>query len=322
MFQDYDLANLTAIDETSNFYVLRGVDLHNVKGLLSLCAIRELTKGEVLIRPGEISSRMYLLLEGKLRVFLDNDEQEPIAILKPGESVGELSLIDKKPRSSLVVADEASKLLEVDSQMFWSLVQSSHEFAINLFSILAERLRGNNAAIVEINRLQQEYKRYATIDGLTGLYNRRWLDEILERQIERSKRDKIPLTLIMLDVDFFKKFNDTYGHQAGDIVLLELGKGLKNFFRPTDLVARYGGEEFTAILPNTSEKDAQAAAERVRKAVSQMKIEAMDGTKLPQITISLGIARMKDSDTMVSLLDTADKALYRAKKAGRNCTSF
>src|SRR5262249_27313997 len=157
--------------------------------------------------------------------------------LGPGETVGELSVIDAAPASAFVVAAEPTRLLELDEPKFWNLVNASHDFAINLLLSLAQRLRANNSTVSNNIKLQREYKRNAMIDGLTGLYNRRWIDEALPRFVTRYNRGGQPLTVLMIDVDHFKRFNDTYGHAMGDQVLVRVGQALRAKLRPTDHVA-------------------------------------------------------------------------------------
>jgi|CXWL01.1.fsa_nt_gi diguanylate cyclase (GGDEF)-like protein/PAS domain S-box-containing protein len=153
----------------------------------------------------------------------------------------------------------------------------------------------------------------ATTDGLTGLKNHRSFQEFLESQFQQSKRYKTPLSLIILDVDHFKQFNDTFGHPAGDEVLIEVGKLLESCARNSDMVARYGGEEFVMVLPNTNRAGAVVSAERIRKAV-----ESGNWTKR-QITISLGCSTLIASmEERSDLIKAADEAMYVAKRDGRN----
>ena len=158
----------------------------------------------------------------------------------------------------------------------------------------------------------------ATHDTLTGLYNRRYLDETLPREMYRATRNKSPLCAVMIDIDHFKRFNDTHGHEAGDVVLREIGGMLLGNMRKSDIAVRYGGEEITIIMPDSSLEDAQQRVEQIRRQVSQMELR-FGGAELEQVTISAGVARMQGSGaTPDQLLRAADQALYAAKQAGRN----
>ncbi len=298
--------------------LLQNVDVASVLPMLRGCSLQRLEREDVLIEPGDTHRNMYLLLSGRLGVHLGAPDDEAVAVLDPGESVGELTLLDEQPRSAWVVAEDPCRVLELSEDVFWSLLGASHDATLNLLSILSARLRGNNHTLSESLRLQQQYKRHASNDALTGLYNRRWMEDVLPRQLRRSALQQEPLSLIMLDVDHFKRFNDTYGHQAGDFVLFAVAQVLKARLRPTDLVARYGGEEFTVVLPGTDLKGGIVAAERARQAIGQTKLVMPDQTALPEVTVSLGVAEFQDGQSLGDLIEVADQALYRAKHEGRN----
>lgn len=154
-------------------------------------------------------------------------------------------------------------------------------------------------------------------DPLTGLSNRRYLEVELRKQILSSHRYSQKLCLIMLDIDHFKKVNDTYGHVIGDIVLVELAKLIKNEVRGSDLAIRFGGEEFIVVLSHTAIKDAKDKAEQLRKKVEQLQIAELKGNN---ITISLGVTELKEDDhDATRFISRADEALYIAKNSGRNC---
>jgi len=159
-------------------------------------------------------------------------------------------------------------------------------------------------------------------DPLTQVYNRRYLDRRLEEEVARAKRYALDLSILLLDIDHFKRVNDTYGHQAGDVTLSTLGSLMKASLRDPDIVARYGGEEFLIICVSTGIDGAVLVAERLRHLVESHRVEIADdsgGRKIIPITISIGAAGLSDSfDGKDKLIQAADKALYRAKQEGRN----
>lgn len=164
-------------------------------------------------------------------------------------------------------------------------------------------------------RLQREFIR----DPLTGLFNRRYLEESLQQELSRSQRNKQPIGVIMIDLDYFKRFNDDYGHEAGDIVLRVVGKFLKKSVRNSDIACRYGGEELTLILPEANLEQTKYRAEQIRQNIKKIIIE-YQGQHLPQITASFGVAYYyQQTITMEQLLKNADTALYQAKANGRDC---
>ncbi|MBN1306413.1 MAG: GGDEF domain-containing protein [Chitinispirillaceae bacterium] len=175
-----------------------------------------------------------------------------------------------------------------------------------------------NASVAFIRAiLYQRMERLATIDGLTELNNHRHFQELLAGEIERSRRYKRPLALLIMDIDHFKTFNDTYGHPVGDLVLKEIAMCIRKSIRLNDTPARYGGEEFVVIIPETSEKGAFTTAERIRSAIERHTVISLD--RRLQVTISIGCsAYPENAPSQQALIDTADKALYAAKKSGRN----
>lgn len=295
------------------------VELTHIWGLFDRCLCVELSPGQVLIDREDNVRCLYVLLEGECSVHIGAVDSDPVATIHPGESVGELRLIDNHPPSAYVVAQKPCRVLAVGPEAFWGLIQSSHEFTVNLLALMSRRLRGNNDAFDESRRLQNEYKRHASVDGLTGLYNRRRLDEVLPRYISRAQYENSALCVLMVDVDHFKRYNDHWGHQAGDLVLYEVAHVLRDRCRPTDFVARYGGEEFTVVLPGAALAEAMIVAERLRSFVAASAVRLQSGEELPRVTISLGIAELAPLETMAGLLARADSALYAAKRAGRDC---
>jgi diguanylate cyclase (GGDEF)-like protein len=162
----------------------------------------------------------------------------------------------------------------------------------------------------------------ALTDPLTGLYNRRYLWEFLRREWVRAKRRELPLTAIMLDLDHFKRINDTFGHPAGDYVLVAVAGLLRNQIRSSDIVCRYGGEEFALILPETSPDSVRQRAESIRAAIKQLKL-TYQGVALGSLTASLGVALFPiHADDPDALMAAADAALYAAKSAGRDRIEF
>lgn len=166
--------------------------------------------------------------------------------------------------------------------------------------------------------LREKLENMALRDGLTGLYNRRFLDEMLEHDLAKLKRDSKCAALMLLDVDHFKRFNDTHGHQAGDEALRRVGATLASTVRASDVVCRYGGEEFLVFLPDCDLAEATAKAEKIRVAISATSL-SIGGQVIPSVTASIGLAMFPEvGATRAQLIQTADRALYRAKGAGRN----
>ncbi len=180
-------------------------------------------------------------------------------------------------------------------------------------------LEVSQAKLAEANR---DLQKISTLDSLTDIPNRRNFDMTMSREWERAVRSETPISLIMLDIDYFKLYNDHYGHQGGDDCLQKVAKGLHSaIHRATDLLARYGGEEFAAILPDTDLNGALKVAAEMRRAVNDLQIEHAKSKVRDIVTVSLGVAALipqRDTE-QESLITAADQALYKAKEEGRDC---
>ena len=314
------MRNRLSGEDIENLSILRNVSPEAVTGVLGNCPVITLKKGEILLREGQINQNLYLILSGELAVYLEYPGSDPVAILEHGETVGELSVIDDSPTSAYVVATEEARVLEVNEASFWRMTSVSHAFACNMLLLLSDRMRTSDEIILKNIRLRKRFERDAMVDALTGMHNRRWLDLQLPRLISRHVRNEKPLSVIMFDVDHFKLFNDKYGHDAGDDVLIHVARTTLFSLRPTDLSARFGGEEFVVMLAGVNLELAWIVAERLRKSIESDFVTTEDGMKLPSVTVSLGIAESRTADTAESLLKRADIAMYKAKESGRNCT--
>ena len=195
---------------------------------------------------------------------------------------------------------------------YWLKIVAPLSFALLtfLFAIIIKYL-------IKSRDFDEQYK-LATTDGLTNLYNHRYFQEQLLNQVSHAQRYESPLSLIIIDIDYFKKFNDTYGHQSGDIVLKQVASILKKNVRMTDIVCRYGGEEMSIILPNTTYDEAVSIAEKLCKLVAENKFH-LNSSRESSVTISLGVSTYGvDGRIPSEIIETADKRLYNAKGNGRN----
>lgn len=171
----------------------------------------------------------------------------------------------------------------------------------------------------ELNKTNALLEEQANIDMLTQLVNRRGFDDALKKETRRCQRKQQPLSVILIDIDYFKPYNDNYGHLQGDSVLSQVGAALINInIRPGDVAARYGGEEFVMLLPETNEQGAITMANRIQNTISELNVAHEHSKVSKQLTISQGIATVYEYDSDANVVESADQALYQAKESGRN----
>ncbi|MBT3878079.1 MAG: diguanylate cyclase [Candidatus Scalindua sp.] len=240
-------------------------------------------------------------------------------ILSEGTSIEYLRDIDKEDIGTPVIVvtehgDEmlASHVIQMGAYEYLPRSRINSESLLRVLNNTLERASLRK----DVEKAHAKMAEMSTVDELTKLYNRRYFIDALDGEFERANRYEMDMALIMLDLDYFKKVNDTYGHPAGDMVLSDVGGILKKHIRRSDLACRYGGEEFAVILPNVSKESIYSAYERFREMVSKQTFKSE--SKLFHITVSVGIAFSNDAESANDLLAHADQALYQAKESGRN----
>ncbi len=301
--------------------LFHGVCPDDVQELLQRCDRRDLRKGEMLLSPGERNEHVYIVLSGALNVHVGSPDAPVLTSMDVGACVGEMSIIEDRDPSAFVVGAENTHLLLIHQSVLWEMVHASHEFAKNLLIMLSERVRSHNRVIADSYGELRKFEHHARTDALTGLSNRHTMEESFRREIARCEKNGDPVSLIMIDIDNFKFFNDRFGHVAGDRALSAVASILRHQFRPRDLLVRFGGDEFAILMPEIDEPQALVIADRVRVAVSGDTGESDDSLIQMPIRLSMGVAEHKHGLSLQSLLRAADAALYRAKHAGRNVVS-
>jgi diguanylate cyclase (GGDEF)-like protein len=275
-----------------------------------------LEPGATLWREGDPGDHVVLLMEGRLEVSHQTPDGEDIILrhLYPGAVAGEMAALDGQARSATVRARSASRVLLVPASRFRQFLRERPDVLEQLFWLQLERVRSLTW------RVSRTHHRAIT-DPLTGLYNYGFFRERLAMELERAQLTGDPLALVMFDIDHFKGYNDTHGHQEGNKVLVKVAEILKKTGRRGDVVARYGGEEFVALLYGAGAPDAWRLAETFRSAVSAQSFTAEAGKPPDHITVSGGVATFpNDGQDDLTLIKSADTRLYQAKDEGRNRT--
>jgi diguanylate cyclase (GGDEF)-like protein len=276
----------------------------NVANLLSIIYSDPDTSSNVKLLESKMLEYFNIPAEKTIKL-IDDLAQNSINILE----IFELDPGEMKPYSQMLqeANEELGKLNFSYEQLVLDLKQSKD---------IAERFAD------ELRRANAKLEQLAFRDGLTGLYNHRYFQETLDREIARVRRYGRPLSLLLFDIDFFKKINDTFGHPTGDQVLINLAQSVSRAMRPTDIIARYGGEEFAVILPETNLAGMKVFAERLRRSTAALTTVIQNNSI--QVTISCGGALLtaEDNYSKQELIDTADRGLYLSKQNGRNRTTI
>jgi diguanylate cyclase (GGDEF)-like protein len=274
--------------------------------------------GATIFTRGDESKSLYYLVEGSVAI------PEINARISPGQLFGEIALFTKERKRTLGARAETDvKLLEMKGDDFVALVHRSPEIGFFFIGLITQRLTQDFSYVNELFWSAESERQHlfvlATHDGLTGVANRRSFDERLNVEWAHATRLRRPLSLVILDIDHFKQYNDNYGHAEGDAVLRAVAQAMsKCVMRRSDLFARYGGEEFGAIL-GTDFEAAQRIAERLRASVADLNIKH-DYNEGGIVTVSAGVAtKYPDRDALMAhFVQAADNCLYRAKAEGRN----
>lgn len=308
----------------SKLHLFDGVTDKDVDALLAPCTVLRIAADEELPNTHGTEACVYVVLRGALINFLvaDNNQQRRTDKILPGESIGELSVLDEAVPSNTMTALEETDLLVISSRLMWKLIDEVDGIARNLLRQLSFRLRAANAQLRRREKVGEFYRQLSMIDGLTSLYNRAWMIDRLPTMVEEAHTAARPLSLIMIDLDHFKKFNDEYGHQMGDAALRVAAGVLSAALRPSDFAVRYGGEELTVILPDSDAAAGKMVAQRLCDRMRQAIVFEDMRLPLPHVTASFGVATLTAHHGAEDLITRADAALYRAKEAGRNQISF
>jgi diguanylate cyclase (GGDEF)-like protein len=339
----------TAADLEAKMVRLRATELlgalseSDLRHLVDECPEITLEPGECIFEEGEEGRSLYLVLSGTAEV---SKQGKKIAEGQPGEYYGEMALIEKRERSATLCALGAAVVMEIPEPQYLKYIAKNPQALLALLRTLSVRSRHDLETLADEHRKLQRYaqdvedanlelneirrqlednnrklERLSTLDTLTGLANRRRFDEALLQEWRRAARDAGSLSLIFCDIDFFKGYNDSYGHQAGDECLHQVACALAEVVnRPADLAARYGGEEFVVLLVDTVLEGAVFLAERMRARIESLHIAHRSSGLGAFLTASFGVASLIPRPGLKpeDVIALADHALYAAKQQGRN----
>jgi diguanylate cyclase (GGDEF)-like protein len=291
---------------------------------------RSVKKGDVIFTESAFGEEMFILISGKLSAWINQPDgsRHQVFHIKPGDFFGEMSVIADESRSATIIADVDSELMVLNAIDFYRIIFEHPMIGVK---ILRSIRKVHNAWLDQLSkhlndlaRWGETARRRAVCDELTGLYNRRFLEESATERFEKGAVRLRLFSLMMMDLDKIHDVNTCYGNKAGDLVFISTAEVLRSTTRTGDICARLSGDEFAILLPDTKSDEAYAIAERIRQTLPVKKIAVPgnpDGTGQAEIVvnISIGIASAPvHADTWEALSQAADNALHRSKSLGRN----
>ena len=315
----------TPIEILHSIDILSSLNEEELESLYSHMKEENYRKGEVLFNEGDDGEVMYIVLSGSVAISVNTrgGESLEIAEITEGNFLGEMSIFDSSARSATCIPKCDTVVLSLNATDFYEYIGNKPRAGISIMhkmlNTLTFRLKNTGTFLSDMVTWGEQARVRAITDDFTGLYNRRFIDEAIEERILQSRTTNSPLSLIMIDLDHFGTLNNLYGQETGDRVLLEVVAVFRKLFRKKDILARYGGDEFFFLCPSTEGKKALKICRTLNEELRTIKtLEDLDGS-LKKVTASIGISCCPENgSTPEKLLETADKALYLAKEAGRD----
>ncbi len=285
----------------------------------------DINDNEILFSEGDQGNNLYIVESGIIssKARLPHGGEREIASFEPGDFFGEMSIFEKAPRSATCYCSGKCTLFSLHEKDFYEIVRKYPDIAIKIMyrmlNITTQRLRNTGEFLSDMVTWGESASRRAITDEMTGAYNRRYLDDIIGGKFESARAGGRPISIIMIDLDYFRQVNENYGHAAGDRVIMEVVRIYNRNLRKGDILARYGGDEFIILLPDADLKIAVEIAEYVRAEVEQLDILLQYNGSIKKVTVSQGISSFpENTDNLKKLRELADRALYTAKEQGRN----
>ncbi|MCL2810188.1 MAG: GGDEF domain-containing protein [Treponema sp.] len=314
----------------SSFSLFSGLDEKEFAITSDVLRVLYFKQGEVIFREGDPGKDMYIHFSGVLNAYVTQSDktQRTLFDIGTGDFFGEMSIITHEPRSTTVTVKEDSTTIKISKEDFYRII---YEFPVIGFKILRSIsvvqnrwLDQTSKSFTDLIRWGETARKRAITDEMTGLYNRRFLEESIKERFNNQSMSKRIMSLLMMDLDKIHGINDKHGTKGGDLVITAAAEEIRSCLRPGDIPARLSGDEFAVLLPDTDKKDAARIAERIRKKIEgrQVEVPASPGaaeTALISTRTSIGIAIAPfHAKTLEDLEETSDAALRKAKELGRN----
>lgn len=282
-------------------------------------------EGEIIFREGDPGNDLFIVKSGIVAssVKLPDGSDREVATFEPGNFFGEMSIFENAPRSATCYCSEKCSVVSLHDKDFFQIVEKNPDIAMKIMyrmlNIVTQRLRNTSEFLSDMVTWGDAASKRAITDEMTGAYNRRFLDDAIVTHFESAKKANSPLSVVMVDLDYFRDINDNYGHETGDSMIMEVVRVYNEILAEEDILARYGGDEFTILLPGRDSKAAFEIAEIVRREIESLDILEKFNGPVKRVTLSQGIASYpENAKDIKTLREQADQSLYRAKEEGRN----
>jgi diguanylate cyclase (GGDEF)-like protein len=293
--------------------------------IVPLLQVKRVEHGKTLFQQGDKGNTMYIVKSGKVGVSikLPGGMEKEIVQFGAGDFFGEMSIFDQSPRSATCRMLETSELIVLPGKKFITAINANPSSAIKImFKMLnntTHRLLNSNKFLSDMVHWGEDARKRAITDDMTGLFNRRYLEDTLPVKFDEARRSRTPVSLVMVDLDYFRQINEQYSHEVGDQTIHAISKVFTEKFSDTDIVSRYGGDEFTIILPGRTLHETMKIASAVCSAVRKLDtLSSLDG-EVKKLSLSMGASCYPETAaSLESLKEQADQSLYRAKEEGRD----
>ncbi|HOJ65008.1 MAG TPA: GGDEF domain-containing protein [Spirochaetota bacterium] len=301
------------------------LSLTEIRKFINFLIIKKYKKNEIVFNEGDKGDALFIVKDGIVETIikLKNGENKVIAEFKKGDFFGEMSIFDNANRSATCQIKEKTTLISLFASDFFKIIESNPAISIKIMYkmlyITILRLKESNQFLSDMVMWGEDARKRVITDPLTGVYNRRYLDDKLEDIFNNAVKENKPLTIVMSDLDHFRKINEFYSLSMGDRAIIEVANVFKKVIPSNHIIVRLGGDEYTIIMPDTTKEEAVNICKKACDEIKKIDIlKDLDGP-IKNFTLSLGIATYPlDSDDLNDLKQKADKALYIAKESGRD----
>lgn len=309
-------------DMVDIFSDLGNNDRECLRGMIS---IKKAFDGDVLFYEGDKGSELFIVISGSVTssITTGKNSSKVVRVIMPGDFFGEMAIFENAPRSAMCAAEGDSELAVISGADFAGLMKShpvtANKIMYRILLNITQRMKNTGSFLSEMMRWGESARKRTITDEMTGAYNRRYFDDIFPVLFERIRGESGCLSMIMIDLDFFREINESYGHDAGDSAILEIVHVIKSVISEKDIFSRYGGDEFTLLLPEKNRMDACRLGETIRGLINSSDLLEKYNGPVKRLSISMGVASFPECvSTARDLKEKADSALYRAKQLGRN----